>query len=309
MKHKWILLLLTVVLALSLVTAGCAEKQEKHTIFCWGQWSGDWLTIYVPKILLEEEFGYTTEIAELSIPAGFAAIGAGEADLWTDSWQPNQKHLWDKYDATIDPLGVIYTDCFQGWLVPKWVFEQYGITTSADLNDPEIAKMFDVDGDGIGDLLGCDAAWTCGVRNDELLVEKGLDTLYKQVYAAEVMMEIAIEGYLKKHEPVLFYMYKPHPFFIKFPVGESVVWMEDAEEDWGVVEVYKFGNVDWIAANPQAAELLRQVEMLPEDIEWIMAQIDEKGDATAVLEALVREWMAEHQTEIDSWLKAAKAAK
>jgi len=208
--------------------AGVAgEPTEKHVIFTSGAWSGDWLTIYVPKILLEEEMGYTTEIADLSIPAAFVAVAAGEADLWTDSWLPNQQHLWDKYADKIDFLGVIYGGeptpeniCLQAWFIPKWVSEHYGITSITDLDNPEFAKMFDIDGDGIGDLLGCDAAWTCGVANDEMIVAYGLDTLYEQQYGAETMMTAAIEGRLKKGEPVLFYYYTPHPFFIKYPITE-----------------------------------------------------------------------------------------
>ena len=156
MKHKLILSLVALVLILSLVIPGCGESGGKTARFSFGQWSGDWLTIYVPKILMEEELGYTTEIAELSVPAIWAAMGAGETDIWTDSWQPNQEEFKEKYAETTVELGMIYgkeNDCLQGWLVPKAISEQYGITSLNDLNDPEIAKMFDIDDDGIGDVL------------------------------------------------------------------------------------------------------------------------------------------------------------
>ena len=307
MKHKWIFLLLTMVLTLSLVMPGCAEKQgEKHATFCFCQWSGDWMTIYVPKILLEEELGYTTEIVELSITAGFTAIATGEADLWTDSWQPNQATLAEKYADNIESLGIVYDNCLQGWMVPKWVSEQYGITEVADLDDPEIARMFDIDNDNIGDIMGCDAAWTCCRVTDEEIAGYGLGDLYEQKYGAEALMTAAIEGRLKKDEPVLFYFYMPHPFFVRHPVGESVVWLDDPKDFWPMADVYKFGNKDWIAENPQAAELVRQVEMTPDDIGWWIAQMEEKGDDAAVLETLAREWMAKHQAEVDSWLEAIK---
>ena len=212
---------------LEAAAAVAGEPAEKHVIFTSGAWSGDWLTIYVPKILLEEELGYTTEIVDLTIPAAFAAVATGEADIWPDSWLPNQQHLWDKFADEIDSLGVIYGGeptpeniCLQGWFIPKWVSEEYGITSVTDLKDPEFAKLFDIDGDGIGDLLGCDAAWTCGVANDEMIVLYELDDLYQQQYGAEVMMTAAIEGCLKKGEPVLFYFYTPHPFFIRYPITD-----------------------------------------------------------------------------------------
>jgi glycine betaine/proline transport system substrate-binding protein len=308
-KHKLILSLLAVVLALSLVMVGCAEEKGKAATFSFGQWSGDWLTIYVPKILMEEELGYTTDIAELSVPAVWTAMAAGETDIWSDSWQPNQEEFKKKYAAEVEELGMIYgraDDCLQGWLVPKWVSEQYGITKVPDVKDPEFAKMFDIDADGIGDILGCDAAWKCAAIIDDQIAAYELGDLYEQKYGAEAMMTAAIEGRMKKNEPVLFYFYTPHPFFVKYPVGDSVVWLDDPKDFWPLAYVYIFANKGWIAENPKAAELLRQVEMSAADIGWAMAEIEERGDDAATLEAIAREWMAQHQAEVDSWVKAVK---
>ncbi len=85
MKHRWILLLMVVVLVLSLVMVGCAEKQEKRAIFAWMGWTGNWLPAYVPKILLEDELGYTVEIVELSVAAAWVAIAQGDAHIIADS--------------------------------------------------------------------------------------------------------------------------------------------------------------------------------------------------------------------------------
>jgi glycine betaine/proline transport system substrate-binding protein len=308
MKHKWIVLLLVLVLALTAVAGGCTEE-EKTARFSFGQWSGDWLTIYVPKILLEEELGYTTEIVELSVPGVWTAMAAGETDIWTDSWQPNQADLADKYAEETEELSMIYgraNDCLQGWLVPKWVYEQYDITEVSDLKDPELAVLFDIDADGIGDILGCDAAWKCAQINDEQIAGYELGDLYEQKYGAESLMMAAIEGRLKKNEPVLFYMYTPHPFFVRYPIGESVVWLEDPQSFWPLAYIHIYANVDWIAENAEAAELLRQVEMSTPDIGWAMAEIAERGDDAAVLEQIAREWIVQNQATVDLWLEAVR---
>ena len=306
--------LLVLVLVLSLIIPGCACPKEKHVIFTTSGWSGDWLTIYVPKILLEEELGYTTEIVDLSVPAIWAAIGAGEAHLWTDSWMPNQEDLKEEYIDTTEELGLIYGGgesaddiCKEAWFIPKWVSEQYGITSATDLNDPEITKLFDTDGDGIGDVLGCNADWACAKITDGMIAGYGLEGMYEQKYGAEAMMNVTIEGLLKKNEPVLFYLYTPHIFLVKFPIGESVVILDDPKGYWGDIStVHIFGNKDWIEKNPEAAELLRQVKMTSAGIAWSMAKMEAKGDAPEALEAIAREWIAEHQAEVDSWLAAIK---
>jgi len=301
--------LLALVLVLSLVLPGCEAQKEKNIIFGTGAWSGDWITIYPAKIMLEEELGYTTEIADLSVPATWAAMGAGEVDVWTNSWQPNQEEFKNEYAETTVELGMIYgkeNDCLQGWLVPKAVSEQYGITSMTDLNDPETAEMFDIDDDGIGDVLGCDAAWKCAAIIDEQIAGYELGDLYEQKYGAESMMTAAIEGRMKKNEPVLFYFYTPHPFFVKYPTGESVVWLDDPKDFWPLAYIYTFANKDWAEGNPQAAKLLGLVEMTAADVGWSMAEIEARGDDVATLEAIAREWMAAHQAEVDSWLAAIK---
>jgi glycine betaine/proline transport system substrate-binding protein len=297
-KRKLIFSVLALVLILSLAIPGCASA-PKHVIFTTGAWSGDWLTIYPIKIILEEEFGYTTEIADTSTPAAWTAVGTGSGDLWTNAWLPNQEDLQAKYAETAINLGTIYgggphDPALQFWAVSTSVSEQYGITSITDLENPDFIEMFDLDGDGLGDILGCDAAWKCAAINDQMVTDYGFEGLYEQQYGAESMMMAAIEGQMMKDEPVLFYMYTPHPFFVDYPIGESVTIL------------IKVGNNEWIEANPEAAEFVRQVKMTQDDIAWSMAQIAERGDDAETLEAIAREWMAPRQAEIDAWIAAAK---
>jgi len=311
-KLKWLFPILILVLALSLIVPGCAEKEEKHVIFTTGAWSGDWLTIYPVKILLEEELGYTAEIADTSVPAGWTAVGTGSGDLWMNAWFPNQQDMWDKYAESVVDLGIIYgggpqDPCLQFWAVPTYISEEYGITSVTDLENPDFAELFDIDGDGVGDVLGCDAAWKCAEINDQMIADYGLEDMYKQQYGAEAMMMAAIEGQMTKEEPVLFYMYTPHPFFVNFPIGEAVTILEDPLEGWGeLATIRKIGNKEWVEANPEAVKLIQQIKMTQDDIAWSMAEIEARGDDVETLTAIAREWMAEHESEIDSWLAAAK---
>ncbi len=312
MKRKLIFSLLIVVLVLSLVLPGCAAPKEKHIIFSTGAWTGDWQSIYPIKILLEEELGYTTEIADTSVPAGWTAVGTGSADLWANAWMPNQEDLWAKFADTVVDLGVIYgggpeDPCLQFWAVPTYVSEQYGITSVTDLDNPEFIEMFDIDGNGVGDVLGCDAAWKCAAVNDEMIADYGFEGKYEQQYGAEVMMTVAITAAMKKKEPILFYFYTPNPLFVNYPIGEAVTILEDPLGSWGeLATIYKIANKEWVEANPEAADLIRQVRMRQEDVAWSMAEIAARGDDAETLEAITREWLAAHQAEVDSWLAAIK---
>ena len=312
MKHRLMFSLLVLTLVLSLIVSGGCAKEEKFASFTTGAWTGDWLTLYPIKILLEEELGYTTRIDETSVAMAWTAVGTGQADLWTNAWLPNQADLQAEFAETAISLGTIYgggshDPCLQFWAVPTSVSEQYGLTSIEQLDDPQFVEMFDTDGDGVGDLLGCDAAWKCAAINDEIIVAYGLKGTYEQKYGAESMITAAIVGSMKKGEPALFYFYTPHPFFIDYPIGEAVTILEDPKGGWGeLATVIKVANHEWIEANPKAAELIRQVTMTQEDIAWSMVQVDDRGDDAATLEAIAREWMADHQTEVDAWVAAVK---
>lgn len=307
MKYKWLSLLLAMVLVLAIVGGGCAEEKEKHINFAYAGAIGDYLIIYVPKILLEEELEYTTEISDLAITALWAGMATGEVSTYTGVSMPNQEDAAKAYAADVEYVGTVYSPLLQGWLVPKWVSEEYKLTKISDLNDPEIAKLFDTDGDGIGDLIGCDAGWKCAKIIDEEIEAYGLDDLYIQRVGAEGMMRSAIEGALRKNEPILFYYWTPHPIFGTYPIGESVVWLEDPKNFWPAARADVYANREWVAENPKAAELLRQMKIADvNDISWSIAEIEANSDDPAFLEQMAREWIAKHQAEVDSWLAAIK---
>ena len=311
MKKKIILWLMVVVLVLSAGMVGCAsDSKEKSISFAYCGAIGDYLIIYVPKILLEEELGYTAEIIDLNIAAMWAAMSSGEVDTYTGVSMPNQEDAANKYSDTVSYLNTVYSPLLQGWLVPKWVADEYGLSQISDLNNPELSKLFDMDDDGVGDLMGGDAGWKATAINDEELEAYGLDELYTQKVGSEAMIRAAIEGAMTKNEPVLFYYWSPHPFFGRFPIGEDVVWLDDPKEFWPPATAEAFANSEWIAANPKAAELLRQMKISDiNDISWSIAQIEENSTDPAFLEQMSRDWIAKHQAEVDSWVDAAKKAK
>ena len=305
MKHKLIFSLLILVLVLSLAIPGCAEE-EKTVIMGYDMSITMALQNSVAKILLEEELGYTVEFADMAVPAIFAGMVAGDVDVFTNTWKPNQVELLEKYDADLDILGLVYDGAVQGWLVPTWFSQQYDITEVSDLKDPEIAKLVDIDGDGTGDILGCDPGWKCAAMIDDEIAAYELDDLYEQKYGAEDLMLAAIVGRLKKNEPVLFYFWTPHQIWYTYSYPEDVVWLEDPKGFWPLATSSVVANVEWIAENPKAAELLSHLEIPITDVAWSMAEIKARGDDVETLTAIAREWMAAHQAEVDSWLAAIK---
>ncbi len=55
--------------------------------------------------------------------------------------------------------GVFVSGAAQGYMIDKKTAEQYNITNIAQLKDPKIAKIFDTNGDGTADMMGCSPGW------------------------------------------------------------------------------------------------------------------------------------------------------
>lgn len=57
--------------------------------------------------------------------------------------------------------GDILPGVAQGYLIDKKTADQYNIKYITDLKKPEIAKLFDTDGDGKADMTGFNPGWGC----------------------------------------------------------------------------------------------------------------------------------------------------
>lgn len=296
--------MLVLIFTTSMVVTASAQSGEKSIVFTADAWIGTWLPVYLPKVLMEDELGYKTKVVILSTAATFAAIASGEATVWVGSWIPNQHRYYDKYFDKIEQLGLSYQGCTQAVYVPKWVYDEKGIRSVNDLDKPEVAKMFDIDNDGKGDMLGCDPGWACAADTDRFIKEYALDKRYIQMVADSNFLTAAFIGKMKKKEAVLMYQFYPHQIFLQYQIGKDVMALEDPKKFWTSAYVAKFANRKWNRENPKGAALLRQVILNTEDILWSMDYILKNGDKPDKLEAMAREWIAANKATVDLWLKA-----
>lgn len=306
-KVKWlvnflVIIFVTIVFGMISPLSAVSLEKQKVTFFV-SFWSGDWLPTYVPKILLEEKLGYQVKIVNISDAAGFAAMANGEITFTATIWMPNNSPRVNKFlGKTVAGLGTVYGDCYQTAFIPKWVSEKYGIKKMSDLNNPDFADLFDIDMDKKGDWLGCDPAWICAKMNDECISLYGLDKLFVQMMGEEHFLTAVTKGRMKTKEPILVSQFYPHIMFLDYPINESMVALEDDKNFWPKMTVEKYANKAWAENNPQAANLLKEIKMTPQDIMWSMEYIRTHGDSPDALERMTREWLAGHQKEVNLWL-------
>ena len=289
----------------------------KTLTFAFTNWTGDWLPTMVTKVLVEDHLGYRVDIVDLAVPVAYAMLAAGEVDVFANAFFPNQNSLLQGYRRDVEVISWHYDGTVRGWVVPTWFSEQYGVRTVQDLNNPEIARLLDADGDGYGDLLGCEVGWTCHDQVAYKMEAYGLDRLYRQIDASEQMINFAIRNALDTGQPVLFYGWTPDWLYAIYPYPEVVTFLLDPVGAWPDDEPpneygYPPGRTgilvhrDMQRRHPEAYALMSQISVPLNAVnESVYRQIVLGETSEADLERHAREWIEANRETVEGWLAAA----
>lgn len=285
-------------------------------------------TLVVMKAL--EELGYEVkDIQEIEYAAGHVAIGNGDATFMADHWNPLHADFFTAAggDAKIYRKGVYSPGALQGYLIDKKTADKYNITNVSQLADPEIAKLFDNNGDGKADLSGCNPGWGCEGVIEHHLDAYGLrDTVTHNQGSYSAIIADTITRY-KAGESILYYTWTPYWVSGVLVPGQDVTWLqvpfsslpgERKDADTSLPDGSDFGfqvnnqqiiaNKAWADANPAAAKLFEIMELSANDIS---AQNLAMRDGEKSAEDIARHadaWIKGHRATFDAWLEEARKA-
>ncbi|MGF1505176.1 MAG: glycine betaine/L-proline ABC transporter substrate-binding protein ProX [Anaerolineae bacterium] len=288
-----------------------------------------WFQAQVYKLLLED-LGYTVEGPDtLDNPVAYTAIAEGDLDFWPNGWFPlHNQFLEDENIAgNAEPVGFqVESGALQGYLIDKATADEFGITNLGDLSDPEIAAIFDSDGNGQADLIGCNAGWGCeAVINDHIDMFNLGDTIEHVQGEYSALMADTI-GRFERGEPVLFYTWTPTWTVSELALGEDVVWLgvpDDPEVEAASIpncqedpcdmgfapnDIRVVANAEFLANNPAAATLFEIVEIPLSDIAEQNVLLTEGEDSPEDIRTHAENWIEENRDQVDSWLEQARAA-
>lgn len=105
-----------------------------------------------------EALGYAVEAPRETEYAGILlGLAYGEGDFTVHVWDKLHDDFYQQVggDEALVKAGEIIPGVLQGYLIDRATAETHGITSLEDLRDPEVAALFDADGDGRADLTGC----------------------------------------------------------------------------------------------------------------------------------------------------------
>jgi len=284
-------------------------------------------TMLVMKAL--EELGYEVgKIQELEYPAAYIAIANGDGTFMADSWDPLHTSFYEAAggDEKLYRKGTFSSGALQGYLIDKKTAEAHKITNLGQLKDPEIAKLFDANGDGKADLAGCTPGWGCERAIEHQLDAFELrDTVEHNQGAYSAIIADTISRY-QQGKPILYYTWTPYWVSGVLVPGKDVTWLnvprsavpDDEDADTSLPDGSNYGfvvnnqhivaNKSFAEKNPAAAKLFEIMEISANDISAHNSLMQKGQDSEADIERTADAWIKAHQEKWDGWLKEARAA-
>ncbi|MEM7291608.1 MAG: glycine betaine ABC transporter substrate-binding protein, partial [Pseudomonadota bacterium] len=198
--------------ALSLVIAGSSlvQAQEKVSV-AEPSWNGARAVAHVMTAIINGPLGSEAEVlvGMNQQPVIYAGMdkGDGSVDVHPDMWMPNWQAAWDEY--IVDKQTVDHNSPYKGTsniYVPKYMADR--VSSIEDLRNPEIAAMFDTDGDGLGEYWAGDVTWASTKRWQIKFKSYGLDGLWEPNIVSADTFKAALPvsnsrttGVLTRHKP------------------------------------------------------------------------------------------------------------
>ncbi len=306
---------------LSLGLAGTSVAQDPTVAISDLTWTGARAIGHVIQAVIEGPLGseavIVSGLSDGSIVAAGMDKGDGSADVYTDLWMPNREAIWNKY---IEGAGTVGHNTpylgTQKMYVPTYMADI--VSSMEDLKDPEVAAMFDKDGNGKGEYWAGDAGWKSTRMWQVKFKSYGLDELWE----AEILPDATFKGQLKtaiqREKPILFYYWTPEWVHAAYDLTalEEPARTEGCEatnldqEDWLEASTFACASQDaeiYVAysksleeRNPEVAKFLSQIKLDPAVVnEWILLIGRDKLDPRDVAE----EWVANNMDTVNEWIK------
>ncbi len=127
---------LIVFVLITAISIGACQYESDTIVLGEGDWQSNQFYNQVAKFIMEEGYGYEVDVIQVDTPLLIQSLADGSIHINVETWSDNMP----TYAADIEAgnyveVGVNFSDNYQGIYVPKYLSDQYGITTINDLVD------------------------------------------------------------------------------------------------------------------------------------------------------------------------------
>lgn len=294
--------------------------------------STNFYSLFLAEIINEglSELGYRVQpTQQLQVALAHAAVGSNDVNFLTAHWE-NLNYpmiLNNGGEDRLERVGVLVDNTVQGYLIDKATAEQYNIRNLEQLQDPQIARLFDSDGNGKANLVGCNPGWGCAAVTEHHLEVYGLTSTVQFVQGEYDALIADTITRLQQGEPILAYAYSPHWAGAFLQPQENVVWLEvpftslpeeqaDVDRVNTVVDGRNLGfavdrirvvaNADYLRANPVARRWLELVSIPIEDVNAQQKRVHDGEKSPEDIRRHALEWIEANRERFEGWLEQAR---
>ncbi len=305
----------------ALFLIGVSPVQAADVVVGVPNWPSAAATANILKVVLEDNLGLEVELQNGTNPVIFEAMDTGSMHVHPEVWLPNQANLHDTYvtqkgSVRMSPNGV---PSFQGMCVTKATAERTGISSITDLADPDMAKNFDTNGDGMGEVWIGASGWASTNIEKIRARSYGYDETMELLEMDETLAMANVDSAVAKDADHVFYCYTPNHMFalhdlviLEEPAHDASTWMVVHPTDdpewlekstafaWDLAYLHVHYAASLEDSHPEAAAVLSKIAMTTDLVsEMTYALVVEKMDAGEY----AVQWAQENAGLVDSWME------
>lgn len=285
-------------------------------------WPSAQVTAFIIADVLKDRYDVDVKLRPIGTIELLGGIDRGEIDVHPEVWLPNGEAIVHEYrdvrgSLTLSPLSVAAT---QAICTTRATVEATGLKSLKDLANPEIAKAFDTDQDGLGEIWIGARTWS-STRIERVRAKSyGYDKTMMLLTMPEDQALASVDAAVATGAPVVFYCYQPHYIFalhdivildepaydparwtIKTP-EEDPAWLahSKAETAWEPSR-YLIGYATALKTDqPKVAHFLEAMQITEGDAEAMSYAVHVEGRQP---EEIAAKWVADNKDRIEEWVQ------
>ena len=197
------------------------EGPKREIVFGGLNWDSALVQNGIARYIVEHGYGHKTSQVEGATVPLFQGLRKGDIDITMEIWLPNQNVVWNEAvkAGEVIPVGKSLEDNWQStFLIPAYVqAANPDLDSVEDLKEEKYKALFaEPDSSGKAVLWGCIAGWACRGVQEGTEAGPGQISAYGLSDHVELRdpgtsgaLAAAIEGAVKKEDPILFYYWGP----------------------------------------------------------------------------------------------------
>ncbi len=237
--------------------------------------------------------GYTPHIDVLSVPVTYTSLHNKQIDVFLGNWMPTMEADRKPYvdDKTVDVVRANLEGAKYTLAVPDYLYEA-GLKSFKDIakfKDKLDGKIYGIEPGNDGNRL------ILGMIKDDKFGLKGFDV----VESSEQGMLAQVERATKRHEPIVFLGWEPHPMNTKFKIDYLIDGDDVFGPNFGGATVYTNTRAGLAKDCPNLGKLVGNLHFtLPMENQVMGSILFDNQDP----DKAATDWLKANPAVLDTWL-------